>query len=140
MSWLRIALWRVRAIFKRNALDDQFRDEIHSHIDMLAADNVRAGMKPDEARKAALRAFGGVERIKEIHRETRTFLWIEQTWTDILHSAASLLKNPAFTVFAVLTLAVGVGVNTTVFDAYNAIALKPIAVADPDHVVRFKRW
>src|SRR5262249_49965956 len=49
-------------------------------------------------------------------------------------------KNPAFTLFAALTLAVGVGVNTTVFDIYNAIALKTIAVADPDHVVRFKRW
>jgi len=80
-----------------------------------------------------------VDRVKELHRETRTFVVLEQAWKDVRYGVSGLLKSPGFTLFAVLALALGVGVNTTVFNAYNAIALKPIPVAGAGSVVRLKR-
>jgi len=140
MTRLRMMLWRFLALFKRANLEGDLDLEIRSHIEMQTADHVRSGMTEKEARQAALRAFGPVDRVKEIHRDTRGFVLLEQAWKDIRRGLHGLAKSPGFTVFAALTLAVGVGANTTVFNAYNAIALKPLPVVHADRVVRLKRW
>src|SRR6202011_5042499 len=100
----------------------------------------RRGMTADEARLAARRAYGGVAQAKELHRDERSLLWLEQAWEDLRHAVRSLAKSPGFTLVAVITLALGLGVNTTLFTAFNALALKPLPVSDPNGVVRINRW
>jgi predicted permease len=100
----------------------------------------RRGMKPFEARLAARRAYGGIEQVKELHRDARSFIWIEQMLQDLRYACRNLARNPGFTVVVVLTLTLGIGVNATLFSAYNAVALKPLPVADPNEVMRLERW
>lgn len=70
----------------------------------------------------------------------RSFVWLEQLCQDLRHACRGLLRHAGFTLTAVITLALGIGVNTTIFATFNAMALKPLPVADPDHVMRFERW
>src|SRR2546426_5361045 len=92
------------------------------------------------ARELARRAHGGVEHVKELHLHVRSFFWLEQLLQDLRHACRGLIRNPGFAALAVIALALGIGVNATLFSAYNAVALKPLPVADPDRVVSFKRW
>jgi predicted permease len=114
--------------------------EVSAHLALLEDEYQQRGMTPEEARLAALRAYGGVEQAKELHREERSFLWIEQAAQDFRHAIRGLARNPGFTLIAVIALALGIGVNAALFTTYNAVALKPLPVADPDHVVRMERW
>ncbi len=114
--------------------------EIESHLALLRVDFERRGFSPEDARIAARRAYGGIEQAKELHREARSFLWIEQLWQDVRYAMRSLIRTPGFTLLAILTLALGIGVNTTLFSVYSAVALKPLPIADPDRVLRFERW
>ena len=130
-------LWRkLCALFSRGRLEREMAEEMQAHLDGLAERNVAAGMSPEEARSAALRAFGGVEQIKEQARDERRFLWIEQLGQDLRYAVRSLARSPAFTVTAVLTLALGIGVNAGLFSLFNMIAFKSLPVKDPDGLVR----
>ena len=71
MSWPRVLAARLRSLFLRNRLDGELDDEVRFHLEMQAEDNLRAGMSPAEARHAAMRSFGGVERMKQQYREWR---------------------------------------------------------------------
>src|SRR5437879_4606447 len=125
-------------IFRGRAERDLVR-EIDAHLALLQDDFERRGMTPEEARRAARRAYGGVEQAKALHRDERSFVWVEQFLQDLRRACWGLVRKPGFTAVAVITLALGIGVNTALFSVYNGIALKPLPVADPDHVVRFKR-
>jgi len=114
--------------------------EIESHLALLQEDFERRGFSSEDARSAARRAYGGIEQAKELHRETRSFLWIEQLWQDARYALRSLIRTPGFTLLAILTLALGIGVNTTLFSVYSAVGLKPLPIADTDRVLRFERW
>ncbi|MGP0076638.1 MAG: ADOP family duplicated permease [Bryobacteraceae bacterium] len=126
-------LWPARA-------EREMSREIEAHLDLLEDEFERRGMPRKDARLAALRAYGGVEQAKELHRGERSFLAVEQTLRDFRHAFRGLGHNPGFTLVAVLTLALGIGVNTALFTTYDAVALKPLPVADPDSVVRIERW
>jgi predicted permease len=138
-TWLSL-FSRIAGVFGRRSAEREFDDEIAAHLDLLTEDYIRRGMSPTEARLAARRSFGGVAQVKETQRELRGLPQIEVLWADTRFSMRTLAKTPGFTLVAVLTLALGIGVSTTVFSAFNAVALKPLPVADPGSVVRLERW
>ncbi len=133
--WLRFA-----NLFRVKEAEREMSREIEAHLALLQEDFERRGMSSEEAVLAAKRAYGGIEQAKELHRETRSLVWIEQCFKDLRYGLANLRRNPGFTATAVIALALGIGVNATVFSIYNAVALRPLPVADPDRVVRVERW
>jgi len=137
---IRLLFSRLLGAFRRRSLENDFDAEVQTHLEMLIEENVRRGMTQDEARQAALRSLGNITRLKESQRDRRALPQIETLLADVKYGARTLRANPGFTVVAVLTLTLGIGVTTTVFTAYNAIALKPLPVADPASVVRLERW
>jgi predicted permease len=137
---IRALLSKLAAMFRRKAIEDDLDAELSSHLEMLIEENQRRGMSQSDARYAAMRTLGGITRIKEDHRDHRGLPHLETLLADLKYGARTLRANPGFTIVATLTLALGIGVVTTVFTAYNAIALKPLPVADPNQVVRLERW
>src|ERR1051326_8742533 len=137
---LRTYLARIRGLIFRRRLEDEFTEEIQTHLEMMSAEFERQGMNRTEARRAALRSFGGVEPIREEHREARGLMHLERLVADVAFAVRMMGRNPGFTAVAVLTLALGIGVNAMLFSAYDAVALKPLPVADPNGVYRLERW
>ena len=137
---MRRFLARLANLFRRRAAEREMTREIGAHLALLAEDFERQGLAPAEAAMAARRAYGGVEQSKELHRETRSFAWIEHLARDVRYGWHNLRRHPGFTVVAVLALALGIGVNAALFGFYNAIAFKQLPVADAGRVVRLKRW
>ncbi len=131
---------RLANLFRVGRAEREMAREIEAHLALLQEDFERQGMPPEEARLAAKRAYGGVEQTKELHRDARSFVWIEQFFKDVRYGWSNLRRNPGFTLTAVIALALGIGVNATIFGIYNAVALKQLPVGDPDHVVRLERW
>src|SRR5690242_9280441 len=115
---------RLRDSVRSRAIDNEFNLELESHLDMLVEDNIRRGMTPSEAARAARVTLGGSAQLREAHREVRGLAVFETLRQDLRYAARTLSRTPGFTMMAVLTLAIGIGVNTAVFSAYNGIALR----------------
>ena len=137
---IRVLFSKLAGMIRRRSHEEDFDAEVQAHLDMLTEENVRRGMTAEESRQAARRSLGSITQIKEIQREGRGLPQIETLFADLRYAARMLRANPGFTLVAVLTLTLGIGVVTTVFSAYNAVALKPLPVADPSKVVRLERW
>lgn len=131
---------RLASLFRGRSAERELAREIKAHLALLEDDFERRGLSQEEAALAARRAYGGVEQAKELHREARSFVWIEHLCKDVRYGWGNLLRNPGFTLVAVIALALGIGVNATFFGIYNAVALKQLPLADPSRVMRVKRW
>lgn len=120
--------------------DKELEKEVQHHLRMAEQDRVERGASPREAQAGARREFGNAGLVKELTRDVWGWRWATELLEDARFGLRMLRKNIGFTVVAVLTLALGVGVNTTVFTAFNALALKPLPVRNPAEVVRLERW
>src|SRR5688572_19879088 len=127
---------RARALLARDAVERELDDELRFHLEMEVEYNVRRGLDPVEARRAALREFGGVNRIKEEAREARGVSAIEDFGRDLKLASRSLRRTPVYTMVALLTIALGIGVTTAVFSVVDGVLLRPLPYPDPDRIVR----
>jgi macrolide transport system ATP-binding/permease protein len=133
---LRSIVQRVTALVRRRRLEDDLNDELRSHLEMSAELNLRKGMSPADARREALRSFGGVEQTKEIYREQRGLPMIETTWQDLRFALRMLRRSPGFSLLAILCLTLGIGANAAVFSWIEGILFRPYpAVAHQERLV-----
>jgi predicted permease len=136
MEPLREIARRLRTLTGRGALDAGLDEEMRFHVDQQTAKNIRAGMPPEQARRAALVRFGGIEAMKESTRDEFRPALLEDFWRDLRYGARVLRRAPGFAVVSILTLALGIGAATTVFTLVEGVLLRPLPYADPDRIVR----
>ena len=130
MSWQRFLL--------RRAWDDERARELKAHLEHEIDDNVARGMAPDDARAAAYRKLGNVTLVREEIYRMNTLQRAETVWQDLRYALRLLRQSPAFTAVALLSLMLGIGANTALFELLDAVALRSLPVSRPEEFVEVR--
>ena len=133
------ALWRfflrLYNVIRPGRTEPDLARELASHLTLLEDEFIRRGLTPEEARLAAQRSFDGVEQTKELYRDARSFVSLDDARRDLRHAVRTLRRAPGFTAAVVLTLALGIGANTAMFSVISGVILKPLGYPDADRIV-----
>ena len=146
MRWLRSRVLpvvaqirlRLRSLFRRADVERELDDELRFHIEMETEKNVRQGLEPQEARRRAMIAFGGVERHKEASRDARGTRPLEDGFRDFRFALRRLARDPGYAVPTVATIGIGIGITAAVFVLVNAVLLRPLPYPEADRLVEIR--
>ena len=133
--WWRIAMTRLRALLQREKVEQDIEEELRSHIEELIQENIRRGMTPEEARSNASKAFGNLGRIKDAAHDVRGGGFLEILLQDIRFGIRTLVRDPGFTIVALLALALGIGANTAIFSVVDGILFRPLPYKNPESII-----
>jgi hypothetical protein len=125
---------RVCGAVREARTESRLNDEIQAHLALLVEENLRAGMSIEDARAAARREFGGVDQIKEAYRDQRGLPFVETIAQDIRYAMRTFRRSPGFVIAVVLSLSLGIGVNSAVFTVLNALMLRSLPVDNPQEL------
>ncbi len=132
---LRAWLLRVLGVVRPRGGEQDFAEELQSHIDLHTADNIRAGMTPDEARRRALAKLGSVAAVQEAQRDRRGLPALESIAQDLRYAIRGLARTRGFALACVMTLALGIGVNSAIFSVVNAVLFAPLPYERPEQLI-----
>ena len=136
--WLYTIPLRLRSLFRWAQADQELDDELRDHVERRTEEYVAKGMAPEEARRRARLDLGGIEQTKEKCREARRVNWIQDLIQDLRFGLRMLRKAPGFTLVAVLTLALGIGANTAIFQLLDAVRLRSLPVPNPHELAEVR--
>src|SRR4051794_41014902 len=135
MNPIRVGIARVRALFRRTVIADEIREELQFHLDMRAGEYARNGLDAGEARHAALRRFGNPAVIQDRGYDVRGGGFLETMVQDVRYGLRQLRRQPSFSLVAILTLALGIGVSTALFSVIDAALLRPLPYSHPEELI-----
>src|SRR5260370_31679767 len=125
----------LRNLFFRHRVEVDLDQEVHSHLEVMIAENIGAGMPPEEARRAARIELGGIEQVKEQVREERLGNWLRCVSSDCRYGLRQLRKNPGATSVMVFTLALAIGAATAIFSVVYGVLLRPLPYSDSNRIM-----
>ena len=135
MKALRRVLRRLLTLDPRRRDNDRLEEELELHLQMQVADNLLAGMAPEEARRQAVIAFGPLEAIKERYRDEQRVRLVDDFMLDVRYAFRQRRNSPVFTLTATISLAMGIGANAETFTLVERLLLRPLPVEDPHELV-----
>ena len=135
MDWMRVLYGRFSSLFGSKRLDADLDDELAAHIELATRENIARGMSSEEARYAALRAFGGVTQTSEAYRIQRGIPWLEELVRDLRYGLRTLRRTPSFTIIVMVVMALGIGANVAIFAVVRSVLLNPLPYRDPARLV-----
>src|SRR5580692_3343946 len=135
MDWLRELPRRLWMLMRRQQFDADLREEMRLHLELREQEQILAGLSPREARQAASRRFGNATVLKEKSHMAWGWEWLESFVQDIDYGIRAMLRSPALTIVALLSLALGIGANTAIFSLLNAVMLRSLPVRDPANLI-----
>src|SRR5271157_4793204 len=125
----------LRNLLRRNAVEQALDEELQSSVELLTEEKMKEGLSPPEARRRALIELGGVEQVKEEVRAIRLGRFLDNVARDLRFAFRALAKSPGLTAVVVITLALGIGVNTAIFGIVNGMLLRPLPVRAPEQIM-----